>query len=64
MERLLAGLGYERAPDDPPLRFPAKRLRASWFRPREPALRATLPRVFVSELEVRQAQAFVRATSG
>ncbi len=41
--------------DDPdaPLTFPGKKLVASWFTPTDPQLRAVLPRVFVSEIQVR-----------
>ncbi|KXZ54720.1 hypothetical protein GPECTOR_4g788 [Gonium pectorale] len=56
LERVLAPLGYSRVADDPPLAFPGKKLLAAWFTPAgaDARVRATLPRVFVSEIQVEQ----------
>lgn len=53
LERVLVPLGYERVADTPPLAFPAKKLAATWFRAADPEARRRLPRVFVSEIQVR-----------
>ncbi|KAG2491926.1 hypothetical protein HYH03_009661 [Edaphochlamys debaryana] len=64
LERVLVPLGYARVDDDPPLAFPNKRLVATWFTPADPAARAVLPRIFVSEIQVEKlsppAQAAIR----
>ncbi|GLC34341.1 hypothetical protein PLESTB_000739900 [Pleodorina starrii] len=55
LERILVPLGYQRM-DDPeaPLTFPGKKLVATWFTPTDPRVRAVLPRVFVSEIQVER----------
>ncbi|EFJ47180.1 hypothetical protein VOLCADRAFT_117957 [Volvox carteri f. nagariensis] len=55
LERILLPLGYQRV-EDPgaPLTFPAKKLVATWFMAKDPRVRAVLPRVFVSEIQVEK----------
>ncbi|KAG2434708.1 hypothetical protein HXX76_007598 [Chlamydomonas incerta] len=68
LERVLLPLGYSRVHDDPPLAFPAKKLAAAWFSATDPAARALLPRVFVSEIQVEKlsprAQDIIRRAAG
>ncbi|GIL53430.1 hypothetical protein Vafri_9032 [Volvox africanus] len=69
LERILVPLGYRRVEDpDAPLTFPGKKLVATWFTPIDPRVKAVLPRVFVSEIQVEklspEAQGIIsRATS-
>ncbi|GIL91642.1 hypothetical protein Vretimale_9598 [Volvox reticuliferus] len=55
LERILVPLGYRRV-EDPgaPLAFPGKKLVATWFTPIDPRVKAVLPRVFVSEIQVEK----------
>eukprot|EP00195_Chlamydomonas_chlamydogama_P015459 CAMPEP_0202898534 /NCGR_PEP_ID=MMETSP1392-20130828/7034_1 /ASSEMBLY_ACC=CAM_ASM_000868 /TAXON_ID=225041 /ORGANISM="Chlamydomonas chlamydogama, Strain SAG 11-48b" /LENGTH=332 /DNA_ID=CAMNT_0049584491 /DNA_START=259 /DNA_END=1257 /DNA_ORIENTATION=+ len=52
LSEVLLPLGYTQRQDT--FAFPNKKLLATWFGPRDPALYDTLPRIFMSEIEVHK----------